>query len=243
MPLFPSTQWSVLAAIRAGDASEKARALETLSAVYWRPVYLYLRTRWERSPEEAADLTQEFFVELLARGLLEKYEGEKGRLRTYLRVCIDGFVANEIRAAERQKRGGGLTFLPIHLDACQDEMETSLSSRRETPEDAFEKEWARSLIGVALKRMKSDFEEKGRSIHLSLFEICDLGTASGETPSYAELAERFGIRTSDVTNWLALARREFRRNVIEVLRELTGSEREFRQELRALSGREAGRVS
>ena len=71
-----------------------------------------------------------------------------------------------------------------------------------------------------------------------LFELCDLG-AEGEAPSYAELAERFGVSVSDVTNGLSLARREFRRVVLELLRELTGSEDELRLEARALLGIDA----
>ncbi len=238
MPLFPTTQWPVVAAVRSGDAYEKQRALDTLLAVYWRPVYLYLRTRWKRGKEDASDLAQGFFVELLERSLIEKFEGEKGRFRTYLRLCIDGFVSNEMRALHRVKRGGGMTFLSVHTEVCQEEVERRLASQTLNPEDAFEREWARSVFGVALERLKTDFTARGRSIHLSLFEICELGTSSGERPSYAELAARFGVRTSDVTNWLSLARREFRMHVTSVLREMTGSEREFRQELRSLSGRD-----
>ena len=50
------------------------------------------------------------------------------------------------------------------------------------------------------------------------------------------MAQQFGLKTSDVTNYLAYARREFRRVVLEQLREMTGSEDEFRREARTLLG-------
>jgi RNA polymerase sigma factor (sigma-70 family) len=238
MAVFPSTRWSVIEAARTGDATERSRALETLAAVYWKPVYTYLRTKWQRSPEDSADLTQTFFVELLERDLIGKFDEEKGRLRTYLRTCIDGFVSNDARAESRLKRGGGTRILRIEDEENREELERRILIGTATPEEVFEREWARSLFSVALERLQKSLRESRKETHLQLFERCDLGAGGGEAPSYADLAERFGIAKTDVTNWLAFARREFRRHVLDVLRELTGNEREFRQELRALTGKE-----
>ena len=67
-----------------------------------------------------------------------------------------------------------------------------------------------------------------------LFERYDL--AETAAPSYAELADEFGISSTTVTNYLAWARREFRRCVLDQLREITGSDEEFRREARSLLG-------
>src|ERR1700737_1598522 len=101
---FPLTRWSVVEAVRSDDSSERERALETLFAAYWKPVYKYVRLRWNRAAEDAQDLTQGFFVELLERELLAKYAPAKSRLRTYLRLCLDSFATNQEKAAHRQKR-------------------------------------------------------------------------------------------------------------------------------------------
>src|SRR6266478_3973537 len=71
---FPPTRRSVIEAARSIDAEERERALEALCAAYWKPVYKYVRWRWNRSPEAAQDLTQGFFAELLERELLEKFD-------------------------------------------------------------------------------------------------------------------------------------------------------------------------
>ena len=59
---FPETRRSVVLAVRSEDAQERARALETLAAAYWRPVFRHLRGRWRARDEEAEDLTQGFFA-------------------------------------------------------------------------------------------------------------------------------------------------------------------------------------
>src|SRR4029077_16875018 len=106
---FPVTRWSVIDAVKSNDSAEQARALDTLFAAYWKPVYKYVRLRWNREPEDAQDLTQGFFAEMLERELLAKYNPAKSKLRTYLRLCVDSFVMNQEKAARRQKRGGRAT--------------------------------------------------------------------------------------------------------------------------------------
>jgi DNA-directed RNA polymerase specialized sigma24 family protein len=45
-------------AARSADPLERERALETLFEAYWKPVYKYIRLRWNKTPEDAQDLTQ-----------------------------------------------------------------------------------------------------------------------------------------------------------------------------------------
>jgi RNA polymerase sigma factor (sigma-70 family) len=227
---FPSTRHSALALVRSSDAAERARGVETLSAVYWRPVYSYLRLRWHRPHEEAADLAQEFFAELVEKKLLARFDPARARLRTYLRVCIDGMVANHDRAATRQKRGGGAAA-PLPYD-FEEEIER-LAGTAEPPDILFEKEWARGVFALALRRLRDGCAVAGKSQHYALLEQYDL---AGERPTYAELAHRFGIGVTDVTNRLSRVRADLRRMVLEVLQELTADEAEFREEDRVRGG-------
>src|SRR5919201_1076054 len=229
---FPATRHSALTAVRSGDGAERARGLATLSAVYWRPVYSYLRLRWRKPHEEAADLAQEFFAELLEKELLARFDPSRARLRTWLRVCIDGVVANQQKAAARQKRGGGAAALRFDFEEARDELE-KLAACAESAESQFENEWARGVFGMALERLREKCSLAGKADHFAVLEAYDL--VDGR-PTYAELARRFGISVSDVTNRLFRMRRELRRVVLDVLRELTATEEEFRQEARALLG-------
>ena len=54
------------------DSEVRADAFQTLVAAYWKPVYKYLRIRWQRSDEDAKDLTQEFFTRLIEKDFLGK---------------------------------------------------------------------------------------------------------------------------------------------------------------------------
>jgi len=226
---FPPTRHSAVALVRSGDPAERARGLKTLSSVYWRPVYSYLRLRWHRPHEEAADLAQEFFADVVEKELLARFDPSRARLRTYLRVCIDGLVANHDKAASRQKRGGGAPPLPFDFE---EEIER-LNGTGDSPETLFEKAWTRGVFALALRRLHEECASAGKAQHYALLEQYDL---AGERPTYAELAHRFGIAVTDVTNHLSRVRRELRRIVLEVLRELTASDEEFQEEARALLG-------
>src|SRR5260370_8894955 len=89
---FPPTRRSVIEAARSIDAEERERALEALCAAYWKPVYKYVRLRWNRQPGSAHDLTQGFFAELLERHLLDKFHYNTTRLLTHLLVSLDRFT-------------------------------------------------------------------------------------------------------------------------------------------------------
>ena len=236
---FPPTRRSVIEAVGSIDAEERERALESLCAAYWRPIYKYIRLRWNRPTEEAQDLTQGFFVEVLERGLLEKFDPKKGRLRTYLRVCVDSFVSNEDKAGRRQKRGGNIAHVALDFAAAEEELggavidPTSIPSP-ESLEEFFEKEWLRSLFSLAVEELREFCEARRRERTFSLFEAYDL--EGHENISYEQLAKDYAIPVTDVTNALAWARREFRRIALGRLRKLCGSEEEFQREARTTFG-------
>lgn len=239
---FPLTRWSVIDAARSSDQSERAWAMDTLCAAYWKPVYKYVRLRWNRPAEDAQDLTQGFFAQVIERGLLEKYEPAKSRLRTYLRVCADSFVMNEDKAAKRQKRGGNVSHVALDFAGAEEEltgatMDPAAIPSPESLEEFFEKEWIRGLFELAVEDLRKHCDANERQRTFRLFEEYDL--SGDDTVSYEKLAQAYGIQVTDVTNALAWARREFRLGALQRLREICGSEEEFQREARAVFGRNA----
>jgi RNA polymerase sigma factor (sigma-70 family) len=232
--VFPATHHSVLVEVQSDDPTRRDRGLTALAAAYWRPIYTYLRIHWRRGHEEACDLTQEVFASLVERDLVKRFDASRARFRTYLRVCVDGLVANSAKAATRQKRGGGVSLLSFDFEEVRDELERCLPVA-ESPETLFEREWARSVFGTAVSRVRERLIAAGKGGHWTLLERHDLD-AGEERPSYAVLARELGIGVTDVTNRLAFARRALRQALLDVVRELTGSEDEFRQEVRVLLG-------
>jgi RNA polymerase sigma factor (sigma-70 family) len=236
---FPLTRRSVIEAVRSIDAEERERALEAVCAAYWKPIYKYIRLRWKRPAEEAQDLTQGFFLELLERELLEKFDPKKGRLRTYLRVCVDSMVMNEDKASKREKRGGTIPHVALDFSAAEEElgatvMDPSAIASPESLEEFFEKEWVRSLFALAVEDLRQLCVQCERERTFHLFEAYDL--EGNEKISYGQLSKEYGITVTDVTNALAWARREFRKIALERLRELCSSDEEFQREARAAFG-------
>ena len=239
---FPETRWSAIVAARSADAAERTRALDTLLTAYWKPIYKYIRLRWGKTPEDAQDLTQEFFSRLVERDLLGGYDPARARLRTFLRACVDHLAANEGRDEARQKRGGGAVHLSLDFAAADGELKQIDPAVPAEMEEFFEREWARSVFSAGVERLRAELDARGKSVCYRIFERYDLVDALPDAPdrrpSYQELAREFNVSATDVTNYLAFARREFRRIVLDFLREMTSSEEEFRREARSLLGTE-----
>src|ERR1700735_109322 len=238
---FPATQWSAIGAARSNDPTERTRALETIIASYWKPIYKYIRIHWGKTDEDAKDLTQEFFVRLIEKKYLDDFDPSKARLRTFLRICTDHFVANEAKAARRLKRGGGAMHISLNFSLAESELaranvSLTAGASPEPIEEFLEKEFLRSLFGLAVEELRTFCQSRGKETHFRLFEIYDLEDDGAQRQSYTDLGAQFKIAVTDVTNYLAFARREFRRIALEKLREMTTSEDEYRREARALLG-------
>src|SRR5262245_46577080 len=105
-PGFAETRWSlVLAAGRGGEPVAEA-ALAELCQTYWYPLYAYVR-RLGHQPDDARDLTQEFFAQLLAKHYLRAADRERGRFRSFLLTAFRRFLSKQRHQARAQKRGGG----------------------------------------------------------------------------------------------------------------------------------------
>src|SRR5271157_1522527 len=236
---FPATRWSVIVGVRSENSVERKRALDTLCEAYWKPIYKYVRLRWNRAAPDAQDLTQGFFAEMLERELLACFDAGKSRLRTYLRLCVDSFVMNEEKAARRQKRGGEVQHLALDFAGAEEELgsgtiDAAAIASPESLEEFFEKEWVRSLFALAVEDLRALCAERERDRAFQLFETYDL--EGDDKISYAQLAQQYGIAVTEVTNALAWARREFRKIALERLREICGSDDEFQRETKTAFG-------
>jgi RNA polymerase sigma factor (sigma-70 family) len=214
---FPSTQVSLLEAAAAGLASE---ALDRVIAVYWKPVYRYIRLKFRKDNEDAKDLTQGFFAVALQRDFFARFDPAKASFRTYVRMAVERFAANQHAAANRKKRGGDIEFETLDQPVAE----------TESPEKVFEREWQRQLFCLALNDLRAHCDETGKELQFRVFQDYDL--AEDQHPSYAELAVRHGIPETSVTNYLAWARRMLLGFVTERVRGTTSGPRELREEMR-----------
>src|SRR5262245_65481986 len=79
---FATTRWSLVLAAGKGASADAQQALAALCQTYWYPLYAYVR-RQGHQPDDAQDLTQEFFARLLEKHYLQGADpglGVRGRL-------------------------------------------------------------------------------------------------------------------------------------------------------------------
>jgi RNA polymerase sigma factor (sigma-70 family) len=226
---------SVVARTRSGDEDTRRLAFATLIEAYWKPAYKYLRLKWGLSPDEAADLTQEFFANALEKDVLGRYDPSRARFRTYLRLCLDGFTANTRKAEGRLKRGGGTLTVPLDFALAEGEIGTHEPSVAADVDELFYREWVRALFQHAVEALRTDSARAGRGTMFAVFERYDLADPP-ERPTYAALGTELGLTATTVTNHLAAMRRELRKHVLLRLRELTTTDEEYEAEAHRLLG-------
>ena len=230
---FPVTNHSAIQGARSDDQIIRRRAFDTILTSYWKPAYKYIRLKWQADNEDAKDLTQAFFANAFEKNHFAGYDAAKASFQTFLRTCLDGFVANERKAGRRLKRGGDMDHYQLDFATAETELAVNASTDL-TPEDYFHREWVRWMFTLAVDELRRRCGETGRDVHFQLFERYDLH--DDRSVSYASLGSEFDLPPATVTNYLAAVRREFRRVVLEKLREITATEEEFRTEARSLLG-------
>ena len=155
---FPVTRLSVVERTRSGDEDTRRIALATIIEAYWKPAYKYLRVKWSLGPDQAADLTQEFFTTTLEKDVVERYDPARARFRTYLRLCLDGFASNARKAERRLKRGGGVRMVPLDFETAEGEIASHEPSAMPMAMSCST-EWGRALlarsVGISSERRGS----------------------------------------------------------------------------------------
>jgi RNA polymerase sigma factor (sigma-70 family) len=192
--LFATTHWSVVLAVGQSDSPQAAEALEKLCHTYWYPLYAYIRRRGYR-PEDAQDLTQEFFAHLLGKQAFRHLEREGGKFRSFLLTALNHFLANEWARRNAQKRGAGK--VRFSLDELEPERRYQFEPADEvTPETFFERRWAATVIEQAMNRLRDEYAREGKT---ELFQrLQPFLTGAEEMLPYVELAVLLGITENAV---------------------------------------------
>lgn len=231
---FPVTSHSAIIAAGSADVHVRQRALETIVASYWKPAYKYIRIKWQASNEDAKDLTQGFFATAIEKSYFAGYDASKASFQTFFRTCLDRFIANQKKSDRRLKRGARSDHLSLDFAGAESELAGNLPAPELNPEEFFQREWVRSLFTLSVEALEEVYNQTGRELQFKIFELYDLQESAEGKVSYSSLANEFELKTTDVTNYLAAARRDFRKLLLEKVRELTGTEAEFQAEVRSL---------
>jgi RNA polymerase sigma-70 factor (ECF subfamily) len=228
---FATTHWSVVLSAADEHSPGARQALEQLCRAYWRPLYTYVRRRG-LTPDDAQDLTQEFFWRLLDRNYLSQVDPRKGKFRSFLLVAVNHFLANEWDKARAVKRGGRVTFVPLDAAAAEEHLQALSYSQSTSPERLYEQSWSLALLERALSRLRQEARDAGRERQFSELKI--LLTGERSSASYAELAVRLDTTEAAVKMAVQRLRRRFAELVREELAQTVSSPDEVEEELRHL---------
>jgi RNA polymerase sigma factor (sigma-70 family) len=207
-----------------------AEALDQLCRAYWYPLYAYVRRRGHL-PEDAQDLTQEFFRRLLTSDWIARADQTKGRFRTFLLCGLQNFLANEWQKARRLKRGGGGLF--VALDGLEAEERYRIEPANEASADKlFERRWALTLLEAVLQRLAAEQSGPEAAERFAVLRPGLVGEPGDE--GYAVLARRFGVTENTVKSWVHRLRARYRQLLRDAVAQTVAGPEEVHDELRFL---------
>ena len=157
---FPSSHWSLIAQAGAADPEAAHQALTELCNRYWYPIYAFVR-RQVRSADQAEDLTQGFFADLLRRKTIRTADPGRGRFRTYLLTCCRRYVVNDWRAGRSLKNGAGVPLVRLDFEAADARYGREPADPAD-PEVQFRRGWALTLLDQTFAALQDEYAAAGR---------------------------------------------------------------------------------
>ncbi|MCI0748666.1 MAG: sigma-70 family RNA polymerase sigma factor [Verrucomicrobia subdivision 3 bacterium] len=227
---FRTTHWSAVLAARNGLLPESERALGTLCQTYWYPVYAFVR-RKGHSHHEAEDLTQGFFVFLLSKEGFQRADRSRGRLRSFLLTSLRHFLTNEWARRSAARRGGKYSFVPWHTTEAEGKYLRE-AAETQTPERAFERNWALSVLDSALALLRSEYERAGKAAFFDALQVFLSGTEVKQ--SYSQAAAHLNVPEGTARVCVHRLRRRYGELLRQQVAQTVGTSKDVGDELRCL---------
>jgi DNA-directed RNA polymerase specialized sigma24 family protein len=226
---FTSTHWSLVVEAQ-GESPAAQAALEKLCCIYWRPIYSFVQ-RQGIGPEEAKDITQGFFADLLEHRSLTAVRKEKGRFRSYLLGALKYFLADERRRAMAIKRGKGQLFIPLEELSANEGNELEPTDPV-TAEQIYERRWASTVLERVLGLLKNEYGAAGNA---ALFDsLKQLLPDEPDAPSQADIAGQLGMTANAVRQAFHRFRQRYQLLLREEIAHTVATPGDIEDELRHL---------
>lgn len=226
---FTTTHWSVVVEAQ-GESTAAQEALEKLCGIYWRPIYSFVQ-RQRTGSQEAEDLTQAFFADLLEHRSLTAVRKEKGRFRSYLLAALKYFLADERRRTMAIKRGKGQRLIPLE-DLSPDERIGMEPTDSVTAEKIYERRWASTVLERVLRRLQNEYVAAGNA---RLFEsLKQLLPDEPGAPSQADIAVHLNMSANAVRQAFYRFRQRYQSLLREEIANTVATPGDVEDELRHL---------
>jgi DNA-directed RNA polymerase specialized sigma24 family protein len=157
---FATTLWSQVFAAASPDQTKGWSALESLCERYWYPLYGFARQSG-KGHEDARDLVQGFFEQLLSRSYLSQADPNRGKFRSFLLGAFKHYMQNQWIKGQAQKRGGGNIHMSLE-DPDLDEKFLTESKQTGNPDQCFDRMWALNLLEEVMHTLRKDWQSRGQ---------------------------------------------------------------------------------
>lgn len=229
--VFPDTRWTlVLRAAEQGGSATGAQALEDLCRAYWRPVYAVAR-RSGLSHEDAEDVTQSFFADLIATNSMNRVTPEAGRLRWFLQGSLRHQLNHLRERASAAKRGGGRPPLRIDMSGAEDYYHL-IPADHLTPEVLYDRHWMLALMDRAMGTLAAEQAQRGRGGFFHT--VRPAVTAEGAGLSYIEIGRLHGLSEAAVKMAVVRLRERLREIMRAEIAETVATPQDVDDEIRHL---------
>ena len=216
--VFHTTRWSLVQEAGAGASPAAREALEQLCRIYWPAIYAYLRRRGYPL-DDAKDLTQSFFQELLENETLTRASRARGRFRSFLLGALQLCLSDEHARKATAKRGGTVQFISLQQLEDEESYEQRMAVQGIPADEMLDARWAGLLLERALSQLRS---EMGMENKKEVFETLSPFLAN-TTPglSYEGAASTLRVGVGAVKSMICRIRRRFaeilRREIIQTV--------------------------
>jgi DNA-directed RNA polymerase specialized sigma24 family protein len=226
---FATTQWSLVLAAGKRGSVDAEEALARLCALYWYPIFAFVRRRGHPI-DEAQDLTQGFFTRLIEKGDLSDADRARGRFRTFLLSACQHYLSNERDRMLTLKRGGGCAAIPIDVAAAEGRYQRALVHEA-TPESLYDRQWCLTLLDNVLDSLREEYAAAGSE---RLFERLRGFLAMDDTGTHADAARDLEMTSGAVKVAVHRLRRRYRDALRRRVGETVESPQEIDDEMRHL---------
>ena len=230
--IFATTHWTVVLAAGKRHTPQSDGALEELCRTYWFPLYAYVRRRGH-TKEDAEDSVQAFFARFLAKNYLEGLSAERGRFRAFLLASLKHFLINDWKKSQCQKRGGGVTPLSLDWQTADTQFQIA-STAGPSPDKAFDREWAVTLLAKVIERLQVECVADGRGKQFAELKI--FLTAGKGALSHADAAKTLGMDEGAVRVAVHRLRKRYRQLLRDEIVQTLADAADVDEEMRALFG-------
>ncbi len=184
---FQTTRWTQVLAAH-GGTQEARQALRSLCERCYAPVELFIARHG--NPDEARDLTHEFFARLLERDSLGNPDPQRGRFRSYLLGAVKHFLADRRDHEQALRRGGG------HIPQSLSDMACAAADGEEARADAsFDRQWALSVVESSIEDLRQEARATAETERFEILKQWLMPNAEVNAAQLATLGLSDGART------------------------------------------------